>query len=151
MSRSQCRVKKAKAQIVQRHKLFCPAFKRQPLAHRNDTRITAQFIFEQFERFSGGLKNLTVVVMDNAQIDRARIIKERIKVWQRRGLYLFYLPRYSPHLNIVETMWRKLKDEWLAPKDYETRETLCYAVRQALSAIGTTLHINFSGFNRSLL
>ncbi len=113
--------------------------------------ITAQFIFEQFERFSVGLKNLTVVVMDSAQIHRARIIKERIKVWQRRGLCLFYLPRYSPHLNIVETMWRKLKYEWLAPKDYETRETLCYAVRQALSAIGTTLHINFSGFNRSLL
>lgn len=90
--------------------------------------ITAQFIFEQFERCSFGLKNLTVVVLDNAQIHRARIIKERIGVWQQRGLYLFYLPRYSPHLNIVETLWRKLKYAWLTPPDYETRETLCYAV-----------------------
>jgi len=72
-------------------------------------------------------------------------------VWQQRGLFLFYLPRYSPHLNIVETLWRKLKYEWLAAKDYETRETLCYAVRLALKAVGTTLQINFSDFNLSLL
>lgn len=113
--------------------------------------ITAHVICEQFERFSFGLKNLTVVVLDNAAIHRARIIKERKAVWQQRGLFLFYLPRYSPHLNIVETLWRKLKYAWLAPKDYETRETLCYAVRLALKAVGTSLHINFSGFNHSLL
>jgi len=113
--------------------------------------ITARFIYEQFEWFSCGLKNLTVVVLDNAAIHRAKIIKERKGVWQQRGLFLFYLPRYSPHLNIVETLWRKLKYEWLAPKDYATKETLCYTVRLALKAVGTSLHINFSGFNHSLL
>jgi len=113
--------------------------------------ITSQFLFEQFERFSIGLRKLTVVVLDNAAVHRARIIKERLGVWQQRGLFLFYLPRYSPHLNIVETLWRKLKYEWLAAKDYETRETLCYAVRLALKAVGESLRINFSGFNLSLL
>ena len=101
--------------------------------------ITSQFIFEQFERFSIGLQKQTVVVLDNAAVHRARNIKERLGVWQQRGLFLFYLPRYSPHLKIVETLWRKLKDEWLAPKDYETRETLCYAVKLALKAVGTSL------------
>ena len=113
--------------------------------------MTGQFLFDQFERFSVGLKKLTVVVLDNAAVHRARIIKERLAVWQKRGLFLFYLPRYSPHLNIVETLWRKLKYEWLAAKDYETRETLCYAVRLALKAVGTSLRINFSGFDFSLL
>ncbi len=113
--------------------------------------MTSQFFFEQFERFSVGLKKLTVIVLDNAMVHRARIIKERCGVWQQRGLFLFYLPRYSPHLNIVETLWRKLKYEWLAPKDYATRETLGYAVRLALKAVGTSLHINFSSFNHSLL
>jgi len=55
--------------------------------------LTSQFLFEQFERFSVGLKKLTVVVLDNAAVHRARIIKERMKVWQQRGLFLFYLPR----------------------------------------------------------
>jgi transposase len=113
--------------------------------------ITARFIFEQFERLSLGLKRLTVVVVDNARVHRARVIKERIEVWQQRGLHLFYLPRYSPHLNIVETLWRKLKYEWLTPSDYETRETLSYGVRQALKAIGESLFIHFSGFNHSSL
>jgi transposase len=113
--------------------------------------MTSQFLFEQFERFSVSLRKLTVVVLDNAAVHRARVIKERCEAWQQRGLFLFYLPRYSPHLNIVETLWRKLKYEWLAPKDYETRETLCYAVRLALKAVGTSLRINFSGFNLSLL
>lgn len=113
--------------------------------------VTSQFLFEQFERFSVGLQKLTVVVLDNAAVHRARIIKERIGVWQQRGLFLFYLPRYSPHLNIVETLWRKLKYEWLAPKDYETRESLSYAVRLALKAVGTSLRIHFSGLNLSLL
>ena len=113
--------------------------------------ITAHFIFEKFERLSMSVKKLTVVVLDNAAVHRAKIIKEQKAVWQQRGLFLFYLPRYSPHLNIVETLWRKLKYEWLAPTDYATRETLGYAVRLALKAIGTSLHINFSGFNHSLL
>jgi transposase len=70
-------------------------------------------------------------------------------VWQARGLFVFYLPRYAPHLNIVETLWRKLKYEWLQPSDYATRETLRYGVRQALKAIGESLFIHFSGFPHS--
>lgn len=113
--------------------------------------ITARFIFEQFERLSLRLRRLTVVVVDNARVHRARVIKERIEAWQQRGLFLFYLPRYSPHLNIVETLWRKLKYEWLTPSDYETRETLSYGVKQALKAVGESLFIHFSGFNHSSL
>lgn len=113
--------------------------------------ITARFIFEQFERLSLQRRRLTVVVVDNARVHRARMIKEQIEVWQRRGLFIFYLPRYSPHLNIVETLWRKLKYEWLTASDYETRETLSYAVRQALKAVGESLFIQFSGFSHSSL
>jgi len=111
--------------------------------------ISAEFILEQIERFSLRLQRLTVVVVDNAGIHRARVIKEQIQVWQQRGLFLFYLPRYSPHLNIVETLWRKLKYEWLTPSDYETRDTLSYGVRQALKAVGESLFIQFSRFNHS--
>lgn len=111
--------------------------------------LRADLVIEQLERLSLGLKRQTVVVLDNAPIHRARVIKERMAAWQGRGLYLFYLPRYAPHLNIVETLWRKLKYEWLRPEDYETRETLSYGVRQALKAVGESLFIQFSRFNHS--
>jgi transposase len=108
--------------------------------------ISSQFIFEQMEHLSLRMEKLTVVVLDNAPVHTAGLIQARRAVWEKRGLYLFYLPRYSPHLNIVEILWRKLKYEWLGPEDYETSEGLFYTVRQALSAVGKSLEINFSDF-----
>ncbi len=108
--------------------------------------ITAEFILEQLDRLSFSLPRLTVIVLDNASIHTAAIIKERLAIWQERGLFVFYLPRYSPHLNIAEVLWRKLKYEWLSPLDYVSKENLFYTVRQALAAVGTNLRINFSKF-----
>jgi transposase len=112
--------------------------------------IDSRFILQRLERLSMGLKKPTFVVLDNARIHTSRIIKERIKFWQRRGLYIFYLPRYSPHLNIVETLWRKLKYEWLSPLDYQSSEQLFYQIRLALTAVGENLFIRFSRFRYTL-
>ena len=112
--------------------------------------FSAQFIFEQFETLTLNLRKLTVIVLDNARIHTSQIIKERIRIWQTRGLYLFYLPRYSPHLNIVETLWRKLKYEWLTPADYQSKENLCYQINLALKAVGKSLFIRFSKFRHTL-
>jgi transposase len=62
---------------------------------------------------------------------------------------VFYLPTYSPHLNIAETVWRKLKYEWLSAADYESKGHLQYAASLALSAFGRSLKIRFSGFKHS--
>ena len=109
-------------------------------------RITSQFIIEQLERLSFSLRKLTVVVLDNARVHTSQQVQERRPFWQRRGLFIFYLPPYSPHLNIAETLWRKLKYEWLAPADYATTDGLFYQVRQALATVGTSLKIRFSEF-----
>ena len=118
----------------------------QCLVKTSEQTFSAQFIFEQFETLSFKVRKLTVVVLDNARIHTSRVIKERIKIWQQRGLYLFYLPRYSPHLNIVETLWRKLKYEWLTPIDYQSKEHLFYQINLALKAVGSSLLIRFSKF-----
>jgi transposase len=109
--------------------------------------IKADFVVEQLERFSFSLEKLTVVVLDNARIHTGKEMRERLRFWQKRGLFIFYLPTYSPHLNIAETVWRKLKYEWLAATDYEDKERLKYAVKQALNEFGRSLRINFSNFN----
>lgn len=112
--------------------------------------INSRFIFEQLETFSMKLQKPAVIVLDNARIHTSKIIKERIEVWRQRGLYIFYLPRYSPHLNIVETLWRKLKYEWLSPADYQSKEHLFYQIRLALTAVGNSLFIRFSKFRHTL-
>lgn len=111
--------------------------------------VTAAFVVEQLERLSFSIKHITVVVLDNARIHTGRLMRERTGYWQQRGLFIFYLPTYSPHLNIAETVWRKLKYEWLAPTDYEDGQRLRYTVKQALNAFGKSLKINFSDFNHS--
>lgn len=112
--------------------------------------ISGQFVMEQLERFSFSIRKLTVVVLDNARIHCGKQIRERQPVWQIRGLFIFYLPTYSPHLNLAETVWRKLKYEWLSAEDYSSKEHLQYAVRQALSAFGRSLKIHFSDFRNNL-
>jgi transposase len=120
------------------------------LIETSEQTINSQFILERLETFSTKLKKPTVIVFDNARIHTSKIIKERIKVWRQRGLYIFYLPRYSPHLNIVETLWRKLKYEWLSAADYQSKEDLFYQIRLALTAVGSSLFIRFSKFRHTL-
>jgi transposase len=116
----------------------------------SENSIKAEFVVEQLERLSFLIEKTTVVVLDNARIHTGKQIRERIGYWHRRGLFIFYLPTYSPHLNIAETVWRKLKYEWLAATDYEDGQRLRYSVKQALNEFGKSLRINFSNFNHSL-
>ena len=108
--------------------------------------IDAAFIFAQLEQLSFRLDKQTVVVLDNARIHNAKIIQNQVPFWEARGLYLFYLPTYSPQLNIAETWWRKLKKEQLDPLDYLSKDTLLYAVNRCLAQTGKAWRINFSDF-----
>ena len=115
--------------------------------------INARFIVEQLENLSFEalrLKRVTVIVLDNAPAHVARTVKERRSFWQQRGLFVFYLPSYSPHLNIVETLWRHLKYQWLRPQDYLQNDALFYRVTQALAAVGSSLKIHFAPFQHNL-
>lgn len=110
-------------------------------------KMTAHFVVEQLDRLSFIIGKPTVVVLDNARIHTAHKVKERLQEWQSRGLYIFYLPPYSPHLNICERVWRELKARWLKPEDYLSADSLLYAVTLALAAIGKELFIHFSDFH----
>jgi transposase len=112
--------------------------------------ITSEFIIEQLEELSFAIKKITVVVLDNARVHTSKRVQERRPFWQQRGLLIFYLPPYSPHLNIAERLWRKLKYEWLQAADYATTDGLFYQIRQALAAVGKGLKIRFSEFSLGL-
>ena len=109
--------------------------------------IDAAFIFNRLVELSFRLCKPTVVVLDDASIHKARLIQQQLPYWEQRGLYLLYLPTYSPHLNLAETLWRKLKKEQLDPLNYATKDSLFYAVNTCLSHLGQSWLINFSDFN----
>ena len=105
--------------------------------------MDAQKVMEFLEDFSLKIRKETFLVLDNASVHRAQCIQERIPFWQKRGFFLFYLPPYSPHLNIAETIWRMLKGQWIKPEDYIEKQQLFYATKKALAALGNNLFINF--------
>jgi transposase len=109
--------------------------------------ITTDFVIDKLEILSLKLAKPTVVVLDNAKIHTSRKVKERLIFWENRGLYIFYLPPYSPHLNIIERLWRELKARWLMPEDYLTAQSLFLATYLALAAVGKELFINFNNSN----
>lgn len=109
--------------------------------------INAQFVMQELENLSHRIHKETVIVLDCARIHTGYLIRERLAHWQQRGLFIMFLPPYCPHLNLAETLWRKLKSEWIRPEDYSEKDTLFYAVHQCLANVGQELTINFSPFN----
>ena len=71
--------------------------------------ITQDKIVSYLDEFSKSITQKTVLVLDNASVHRGRKVKEKREEWAERGLFVFYLPPYSPQLNIAETLWRILK------------------------------------------
>lgn len=106
--------------------------------------IDANFVIEFLDQLSLSISKFTFVVLDNARVHTARKVKQLLEIWQQRGLFIFYLPPYSPHLNIIERLWKEIKQGWLKPTDYRTADDLFYAVNRVCSAIGKSLFIHFS-------
>jgi transposase len=113
--------------------------------------IDANFVLEFIEDFSWKITKLTVLVLDNAPAHAAKKIKKQIHFWNNRGLFIFYLPPYSPKLNIAEILWHHLKYLWIKPQDYLTADSLILNVNLALAAVGKDLKINFAKFNNGLI
>ncbi|WP_156829871.1 transposase [Methylovulum miyakonense] len=61
----------------------------------------------------------------------------------RKGVVLHYLPPYSPELNLIEIVWRKIKYEWLPLSCYASYGTLKQAVLDILSKFGDEYRVTF--------
>ncbi|MDR2691594.1 MAG: transposase, partial [Dysgonamonadaceae bacterium] len=108
--------------------------------------ITADKAVGFLDTFSFHVHKGTFVVLDSATVHRNHKIRELRPVREKRGLFLFYLPPYSPHPNIAETLWRILKGKWIRPLDCVSTDTLFYSTNRALSAVGKELFINCSHY-----
>lgn len=88
-------------------------------------------------------EKMTILVLDNAPIHHSELFKKQIRLWEEKNLFIFFLPKYSPHLNKIETLWRKTKYEWIRPEDYSSYKTLKQAVLNIFSLVGEKYKINF--------
>ena len=73
----------------------------------------------------------TVVVLDNAGFHRAGLVREALPRLRESGVYLYYLPPYSPELNDSERLFRAIKHHDLPERTYTTFDALQDAVHEA--------------------
>jgi transposase len=105
--------------------------------------VSSDLMIAFLDDFAKQIKQKTVVVLDNAPIHHSDEFQEQIAIWEEQDLHIFFLPTYSPHLNIIERLWLKAKYEWLKPHHYESFETLTNAVEEILNQVGSKFKIDF--------
>jgi transposase len=88
------------------------------VTYESKANINSQFLIDSIDDFCRYVDKPTVLVLDNAPTHRSEMFLAQLEKWMERELYIFFLPRYSPHLKKAETYWRKAKYEWLKPVDY---------------------------------
>lgn len=113
-------------------------------AYECEGSMTSTVVIAFIDDFVESRRNRTGIILDNAPIHKSDEFKEAIKRWEKQDLYIFFLPAYSPHLNLIEILWRKIKYEWLKPHDYLNCDTLSMAVTNILCKFGDQFSINFA-------
>ena len=114
--------------------------------------VTTETVIEAFDAFSQQYYEreflqhgkLCFVVIDNASMHTCNAFRERIEDWMLRGVIPRYLPTYSPELNLIEILWRKIKYEWLPVKAFTDSLHFKYWLNKILEGIGSEYQISFA-------
>ena len=75
--------------------------------------VNSDVVIACIDDFSFALTQRTVLVIDNAKVHTSEAFFAKIDAWKTKGLEIFYLPTYSPELNLIEILWRFIKYEWI--------------------------------------
>lgn len=85
-----------------------------------------------------------VVILDNASTHTSMAFRSQQDVWGARGVVLHYLPPYSPELNLIEILWRRIKHDWLPLGCYTHFSAMKTALHEVLDGFGSKYQINFA-------
>jgi transposase len=105
--------------------------------------ITSDVVIACLDEFSKSQTKKTVIVMDQASIHTSKKMENRRLEWAVMGIDIFWLPTYSPHLNLIEILWRFMKYEWIELSAYESLEKLLEYIEKVLKNFGEEYVINF--------
>ncbi len=107
-------------------------------------RITSEVVISCLDKFAENIQIKTVVIMDKASFHRSKKIHEKISEWKDKKLEIFWLPSYSPQMNLIEILWRFMKYEWIEINAYQSWENLVNYVEKVIRDFGEKYVINFA-------
>jgi hypothetical protein len=113
--------------------------------HTVEGAVTHQEIIAAMNGFvrSRNFERLTIVVMDNASVHR-KAVAEAGWEWLGQRVWAWFLPVYSPELNPIEILWKKIKYEWLPWTAYQCFETMRVALDEIFENLGDKYRVNFA-------
>lgn len=112
--------------------------------YQQEKPINSEFIVKAINDFIQTTPDKpTVIVLDNSPVHRSKLVQEQLQKWENANTYLFFLPKYSPHLNPIEILWRFIKYRWLKKYNYDTWNKLRKATLTILKGVGSIYTINF--------
>ncbi|MBO1060326.1 MAG: hypothetical protein HEQ14_05155 [Aphanizomenon flos-aquae CP01] len=79
-----------------------------------------------------------------ASFHTSKKIQAKINEWNQKNLQIFWLPSYSPQLNLIEILWRFMKYEWVEIDAYSSWHNLVNYVEKIIREFGKEYKINFA-------
>jgi len=80
-----------------------------------------------------------VVVLDNAGLHTSKVIRQARRSLASSGIYVYFLPPYSPELNEIEPVFRQVKYQEIPERSHMTRIGLREAVDRGFGNYGRKL------------
>jgi transposase len=110
-------------------------------SYTTDGTITSEVVVACIDAFVKRLRRRkqqrpVVIVLDNAPMHCSPLFEEYRARWQKLNVTIKYLPRYSPELNMIEILWKRMKYSWLPMSAYTCWESLTNAVEYILKNVG---------------
>lgn len=130
------------------------ALSKQILTFTNESYINSQSVctfLDQIRQHYGDAIPITIV-LDNAAYQRCWLVRHYAA---SLNIELLFLPPYSPHLNLIERLWRLTKKECLYSQYYTSFADFRYAIASFLDnahishkeQLGSLLSFNFQSFD----
>jgi transposase len=88
----------------------------------------------EYLRALPGSKVPRVVVLDNAGMHTSKAVKAQRVELARRGIYLYYLPAYSPKLNRIEPLFKQIKHHEIPRRSHKTKAELRASVESGFES-----------------
>jgi transposase len=82
-----------------------------------------------------------VVVLDNASLHISKVVKAARAGLAKLGIYLYYLPPYSPELNEIEAVFKQVKHHEIAQRSHTSKAELRSTVEQGFDSYGKKLRL----------
>jgi len=108
-----------------------------------ETTFNADKIICFLDKFVETITKRTVLILDNSPIHKSKKFMQKIIEWNEKDLLIFFLPPYSPELNLIEILWKRIKYQWLPFDTYQNFQSLKQNLIIVLNSFGKNTTLNF--------